>query len=141
MQPPQFITKDLRWKLLSLGLAIVIWSAVYNVTDSKNAGLENPLKPWDTRTFPSLPVLVVSSASDVREFRVEPERVSVTVKGPQEIIAAIVDKEFEAHVDLTDIESARSLRKRVTVSLPPGVALVRVEPLDVEVVIPPKRRR
>lgn len=141
MHLPHLIAKDLRWKLLSLMLAAVIWGAVDNVTHSKSLAVENPLQPWETRTFSALPVLVVSSAADVREFKVQPERVTVTVKGPPEIIASLVDKEIESHVDLTNIESARSLRKRVTVSLPPGVTFVRVEPFDVEVLVPPKKKK
>ena len=40
-------------------------------------------------------------------------------------------------VDLTGIEAAR-LRKRIEVSPPAGVTLVRVTPPEVDVIIPPK---
>ena len=138
---PAVITKDLRWKLLAFLLAMVIWGAVHNVTQNKSGAVENPLQPWESRTLAGLPVLVVSAAADVREFKVQPETIAVTVKAPPEIMAALVEKEIEAHVDLTNIESARSLRKRVVVSTPPGVVLVRVDPLDVEVVIPPRKKK
>jgi len=141
MSDQQHFTKDLRWKLLSLLLAAVIWGAVDNITQSKSGAVENPLRPWEARTFTETPVLVVSAAADVREFKVQPETVAVTVKGPPDVMATLTVKEIEAHVDLTDIESARSLRKRVAVSTPPGVVLVRVEPLDLEVVIPPKKKK
>ena len=138
MNAPQLFTKDWLWKLLSLALATVIWGAVYNVTSNKSK-VENPLSPRVERMFTRLPVLVVSSAADVRECKVQPENVSVTVRGAPEIMAQVTDREIEVRVDLTDIESARNLRKRVIVSTPPGVTFLSVEPAEVEVVIPPKK--
>jgi len=141
MSEPQHFTKDLRWKLASLLLAAAIWGAVDNITQNRAGAVENPLRPWEARTLTNLPVLVVSAAADVREFKVQPETVAVTVKGPPDVMSTLTEKEIEAHVVLTDIESARSLRKRVAVSTPPGVVLVRVEPFDLEVVIPPKKKK
>jgi len=138
MNAPQLFTKDWLWKLLSLALATVIWGAVYNVTSNKSK-VENPLSPRVERMFTRLPVLVVSSAADVRECKVQPENVSVTVRGAPEIMAQVTDREIEVRVDLTDIESARNLRKRVIVSTPAGVTFLSVEPAEVEVVIPPKK--
>jgi hypothetical protein len=43
-------------------------------------------------------------------------------------------------VNLTGIEVAQDLSKRVDVSSPPGVTLVNVEPADVNVVVPPKKQ-
>jgi len=140
MNLPPVIAKDLRWKLLSLALAAVIWGAVDNITSNKSARVENPLSPRVEHTFSRLPVLVVSSAADVRECKVQPESVSVTVKGPPEIMTQVTEREIEVRVDLSDIESARSLRKRVIVSTPPGVTFLSVEPTEVSVVIPPRKK-
>ena len=139
MSAPQLFTKDWLWKLLSLALAAVIWGVVNNVTTTKPVVVENPLSPRVERTFTRLPVLVVSSAADVRECKVQPEYVSVTVRGAPEIMTQVTDREIEVRVDLTDIESARNLRKRVIVSSPPGVTFLSVDPPEVEVVIPPKK--
>jgi len=138
----QAINKDLRWKLLSLALAAVIWGAVDNITrGNKSAAIDNPLSPRVEHSFSHLPVLVVSSAADVREFKVQPESVSVTIRGAPDIMTQVTEREIEVRVDLTDIESARSLRKRVIVSTPPGVTFLSVEPAEVEVVIPPKTKK
>jgi YbbR domain-containing protein len=137
----QAIKHDLRWKLLSLALATVIWGAVDNITRDKSTVIENPLSPRVEHTFSRLPVLVVSSAADVRECKVQPESVSVTIKGPPEIMTQVTEREIEVRVDLTDIESARNLRKRVIVSTPPGVTFLSVDPAEVSVVIPPKKNK
>jgi len=140
MNLPEAINKDLRWKLISLLIAAVIWGAVDNITRSRSAGVENPLSPRVEHTFSRLPVVVVSSAADVRECKVQPDSVSVTIRGAQEMMTQVTEREIEVRVDLTDIESARSLRKRVIVSTPPGVTFLSVDPAEVEVVIPPKRK-
>ena len=135
-----WITKDWVWKLFSLALAVATWATVKTLS-TETTPSPNPLGLWDTRTFTNLPVLVVSAAADVREFRVNPEAVQVTVSGRPEIIAALPEREIHVTVDLTEIEAARDLRKRVDVSTPPGVTFVRVIPPQVDVVVPPKRKQ
>jgi hypothetical protein len=121
------LTKDFGWKLFSLALAVAIWLIVQTIRNES------------TRTFPNLPVLVVSASADVREFKINPGTVEIAVSGRPDVMAALADKEIHATVDLTDIETARDLRKRVDVSTPPGVTVLRVTPPYVDVVVPPDR--
>jgi len=129
--------KDLPWKLFSLTLAVAIWATVKTLSSESTAGTD-PLRDWDVHTFANLPVLVVSAAADVREFKVNPDTVEVTVRSRPEIIAALQAKEIHVTVDLTEVEAARDLRKRVDVSTPPGVTFIRVNPPQVDVVVPPR---
>jgi YbbR domain-containing protein len=132
------VTKDLGWKTFSVVLAIVIWLTVKSVSSETPVTGTDPLATWATRPFTNLPVLVVSAAADVREFKVSPETVDIRVSARPETIAGISDKEIHVTVDLTDIEAARGLRKRVDVSTPTGVTVVSVVPSEVEIVVPPK---
>lgn len=134
----ELITKDFGWKMFSVALAVAIWLTVYAI--SKDRGPGQTIGPWENLTYTNLPVLVVSAAADVRECKVQPDAVEVTVRGRPEVISALAAKDIEVRVDLTDIESARNLRKRAIVSVPPGVILVRVFPSEVDVVIPAKRK-
>jgi YbbR domain-containing protein len=77
----------------------------------------------------------------VREFHVTPNTVTVTVSGQPEIMAALQADQAHALVDLTDIEAARNLHRRVDISTPTGVTLVNVDPVEVNVVIPPQRKK
>ena len=131
-----WITKDFGWKLFSLFLAVAIWLTVHKIYEEPG----NPSGPaaGSTVTFDNLPVLIVSAAADVRDFRVAPTTVKVTVKGSAEIMARLQANDLRATVDLTDIESARDLRRLVGVSAPPGVTLVNVDPPRVAVIPPPK---
>lgn len=133
-----FLTKDLGWKLFSLALAVVIWFTVHALSRDAITPAR-PLESWATRTFADVSVLVVSAAADVREFQVNPAAVQVTVSGRPEVMTALEEKEIRVTVDLTGIEAARELKKRVDVAVPPGVTVVRVAPAEVDVVVPPKQ--
>jgi YbbR domain-containing protein len=77
----------------------------------------------------------------VHDFRVSPATVTVTVSGPRKVVSALQQNQIHVVVDLTGIEATGSLRQRVDVSTPAGVTLVNVEPSEVDVVIPPQRKK
>jgi len=136
--------KDLGWKLFSVILALAIWLTVHKILEeSAPTPVIMPSLPPSpvATTFTNLPVLIVSAAADVREFHVTPNTVTVTVSGQPEIMAALQADQVHALVDLTDIEAARNLHRRVDISTPTGVTLVNVDPVEVNVVIPPQRKK
>jgi YbbR domain-containing protein len=132
------ILKDFWLKLFSLAVAVLIWLTVSVAIRKERSAAMSSLDALDSRTFPLLPVLVVSALGDVHNFKVNPDQVEVTVRGEERTLASLQDKDIRVIVDLTDIGTAHVVRKRVDVSGPPGVALVRVVPEDVEVVVPPR---
>jgi len=132
-----FLTKDVGWKLFSLALAVGFWFTV-NTLSRKALSLAKPLEPSATLAFNHVPVMVMSAAADVRALKVQPAGVQVTIRGRPEVVNALDEKEIHAVVDLTGIESARDLKKHVDVSVPPGVTVVRVQPAELDVVVPPK---
>jgi YbbR domain-containing protein len=116
--------KDFGWKIFSVVLAVVIWLTVNKILGE---GAGN-----------SLPVLIVSSAADVRDFRIAPTTVTVEISGSADDMAKLQASEIRAVVDLTGIESAKDLHCRVDVSTPPGITLIRVDPPRVGVIVPPR---
>ena len=127
--------KDWGWKLFSLILAVGIWLTVHNIIEPKNAAVSST---GSTLTYGNLPILIVSTAADVRDFRVIPNTVSVTLSGSPDAIAVLQANQIRATVDLTDIESAKDLKRRVDVSVPSGITLVSVDPPKVGVITPPQ---
>ena len=132
-----WITHDFWWKLFSVLLAVAIWLTIYKIREEPSlsafsvAGV--PL------TYGSVPVLVVSAASDVRDFHVLPGTVAVKVSGPQEVMAVLQANQIHPVVDLTDISAASpNLKRRVEVSTPPGVTLISVDPPEVGILFPPR---
>ena len=130
-----WFTKDLGWKLFSVFLALAIWLTVHKILE-EGSGNHAILIGGKERTCNDLPVLIVSSAADVREFHVRPATVTVTVNGSADDIARIQAGQIRVFVDLTGIDTG-NLHRRVDVSMPSGLKLVSVEPPEVDVVVPP----
>jgi len=134
MAKHDWITKDPTWKALSLILAIVLWITVHNIRETPE---DVPFATKNTTTFTNLPVLAVSGGADVRNARIVPDQVTVKVSGPDDIIAGLQKSQIRASVNLTSIDSAQGLHLNVDVSMPPGVALDKIDPLYVSVTISP----
>ncbi len=134
----QLFVHDFWLKLFSLMLALLIWLTASMAIQKGGP----PVTPLDLapeeRTFSNLPVLVISSAQDVRNFKVQPDRVEVTVRGDAKTVRALRANQIRARVDLTDVETAGELKERIEVSVPSGISHVRVEPSEVQVIFPPK---
>lgn len=131
------VVRDFWLKLFSLGLAGLLWFTV-NMMSNKNPVSSLALGPLQVKTFYSLPVTIMSSAADVHSFRVQPKEINVTVQGDRKIIDSLQAHDIRAIVDLSGIEAAPFLLKRVEVSTPAGVTHVGVNPQQVQIVSPPK---
>ena len=134
------VTKDFGWKMFSVALATVIWFTVRPVS-REGARPGNLLVASVPRSFTNLPVVIMSSAADVRAYRVNPEMVNVTVSGSSDVVAALTERDIRVTVDLTEIESARVLQARVVVAVPPGVTFIKANPGQVSVVVPEKKEK
>jgi hypothetical protein len=132
--------KDLGWKLFSVVLAVAIWLTVNKILGESGSSTESAIGDKQT-TYDDLPMLVVSATSDVRDFRVMPPAVTVTVSGPPAVMGILQANQIRAVVDLTGIESGKEKHRHVDVSLPPGVKLLNVNPSNVEVIVPPSSEK
>ena len=132
------IVHDFWLKLFSLALAILIWLTVWF---ARGKGI-SPVAALSSRdpeeTFHNLPVYVRLPASDVRYVEVNPNVVQVTVQAKPALLSELRSSDIRAEVDLTGIASARNLRKRIDVVVPPGVRYTSLVPDEVEVIVPPK---
>jgi YbbR domain-containing protein len=133
------IFEDFWLKLFSLVLAVLVWLTV-SFAIRKEASPMSALNfavPERT-TFANLPVLVMSSAEDVRNFRVIPNEVAVTVQGEARFLQNLQSKDIRALVDLTGLAGTGDVSKRIEISTPPGVTHVQVVPPEVKVIFPTK---
>jgi YbbR domain-containing protein len=139
----QLVFRDFWLKLFSLALAVLIWLtvsfAIHKEGASEKEGAAAIAQPLE-RTFFNLPIMVMSSAADVRDFKVTPSQVEVTVQADAKTLQNLKSTDLRVIVDLTGIEAAGEGRKQVEVSVstPRGVSQVRVAPAQVQVVFPPK---
>jgi len=127
----ELLLRNLGWKLLSLGLAVAIWLTVKTAINERGT--------QSVRTFPNLPAQIVSSTTDVRPFHVVPDVVSVTVRGRPEVIGVLSEREIHAFVDTTTADVSQNFTRRVQVATPIGITIVRVDPVEVTVEVPPRQ--
>jgi YbbR domain-containing protein len=132
----QLVVHDFWLKLFSLGLAVVTWFTVAYAIQRRSAPISNITLNTHQLTLYKVPVVVLSSASDVHDFRVDPREVQVTVQGEPGVLEKLQNSDIRPLVDLTGIEGPADLRKRIEVSTPSGVTFVRVFPPDVKVIFP-----
>lgn len=132
------ILRDFWLKLFSLALAVLIWLTVSFAIKKEGSPVVSLTLVPEERTFSNLPVMVMSAAADVRNIKVRPDTVEVTVRGDAKIIRELRGKDIRVMVDLTGIETAQDLKKRIEVTTLAGISLVRVVPEHVQVMFPPK---
>ncbi len=120
-------------KLFSLALAVLVWLTV-TFASQKQVGTDSSASSHD------LPVTVLASAEDVRNFKVSPNEVQVTVQGDAKTAA---EPPEQGHPG--DGGSDRSGGPRATCAsasrcrVPAGVTCMRVAPEEVQVIFPPDR--
>jgi YbbR domain-containing protein len=119
--------KDLGWKLFSVVLAVTIWVTV-NYKD------ESPSAPRRQNIYSDLPVMAVSLSAG-QSAEISPSTVTVTVSGSSETMAVLQANQIRAIVNLSGLASGSDLRRSVEVAVPPGVAVVNVDPADVTVTV------
>jgi YbbR domain-containing protein len=129
-----WVTKDLGWKIFSLFLAVgVWWLTVSQIREEPGT----PATPGIENTYGNLPVHLLSATADVRNYRIKPDTVVITVRGPSHVMAVLQADQIHAVVNLTGIESSHDLRQPVEVSTLAGVTLVSIDPAEVDVIVPP----
>ncbi len=132
------VLKDFWLKLFSIVLATLIWFTInIAIQNQVSPAAALPLGRTEQRTFSNLPVVILSSASDNRTVNVNPKEVEVTVEGDPKVLRSLYNPDLRVLVDLTGIEAAHDMRKRVEVSAPAGVIHWKVDPPEVQVVFPP----
>jgi YbbR domain-containing protein len=123
--------KDFHWKAFSLLMAIGIWLTVRKEAETPAAHAPTATK----NAYGNVPVLAVSTSGTVSQAQLDPQNVSVTVSGPPETMGSLNAGQIHAFVNVTGFGTAQNLPRDVEISLPPGVAVVEVDPPQVSVTI------
>lgn len=120
----RWLEKDWVLRLLSLLLAIFVWTQVVGTQD-----------PLVTRTFPDVPVAGRGRPRGA-SFQVAPDAVAVTVRGPRSAAAALDTQQVRAYVGLGGLRPGQYTLP-VQVQAGPGVEVASVTPGVVSVTVQP----
>lgn len=111
-------------KLFSLLLATMIWFAINGAQN--NLRSDRSAIGVLTRKIERVPVTVMKAATDLRAFRVEPDHIDVTVRGPIAEVQALTARQLTVFISLTDVNDTAGLNKKILVHAPAGIAVVEV---------------
>ena len=126
--------RDFGWKLISLLLAAFIWYTVHKLIEPQDVGTsDNTLK-----ANYEIPVLIEATAADMHLYHVKPDKVSVTVSGPSDIMSVLQENQIRVRVDLSKFDPIVDTSEPVDVSVPGSVTVNKVNPAKVEVIVPAK---
>jgi YbbR domain-containing protein len=114
-----YITHNFGWKLLSLLLAGLTWLVIETGNRNEQKLHDSPVVPGESsRTFPAVPVTVLSSAVNSGRFTIEPDAVNVKVVGKQEDLERLQSQDIRVFVDVTGTDDEIKFQKRLQVQVP-----------------------
>lgn len=130
------VVKDFWLKLFALALAVLIWLTV-RFSISREGTLASALlgRPSDELVV-TIPVEVVSGDAIVASA--SPPELEVTLHADPTLLKSLPPEAIQAQVDVTGIQSAKGLRRRVEVILPANVSYSHLSQEYVEVSVSPK---
>jgi YbbR domain-containing protein len=132
------VLRDFWLKLFSFVLASLVWFIV-NIAIKKDISPTNlSLVATDQVVLHDLPIIVLSTAQDVPSFTVTPQSAMVTLQGDTAALRNVHRQDIRLLVDLTDKGTIKETRRRIEVSTPAGIARVKVDPEEVQLVPIPK---
>ena len=127
-----YILNNALWKVVSVISAVLIWFAIHsNIQDSFKSP-ENRILTTSTVSR-TLPVTVITTATDMRGFTITPTNVTVTVRAEASVLNNLKVSDVTAFVNLTDVKDEKAFQKRVNVHTPTNVTVVSVVPEEVTV--------
>ena len=132
-----FIFDHVWLKFFSLVLATLIWLAVSDGLPRHSAneprvGLDGRANGEGTRTFAGRPIQLFA-APDHGRVQLSPDRATVVIRGPEDLLQGIKAEDIDAFVRLPD-KQPPSGRLLVQVRLPAGASVVGIVPINTQVI-------
>jgi hypothetical protein len=132
MNVRELILKNLGWKLLALGLGVL----VYLLVQARIQGEVILLHRTQTQTHERT-VWVLGPAGRPGVYHVEPPVVRVEVSGRRQVIRGLHERDIQPFVDLSDVAAGASVWRSVRLQPLEGLARVLVDPAQVLVTFEP----
>lgn len=125
----KLLQNDLAVKILSVALAVILWFQVAGETPQ----IQKPIR--------GVPVRVRNLPAHLAAAAIEPDTVTVYVRGRSKLLASVTKEDFEAWVDLKGARPGRLPYAVDGVNVPRGITLVDYAPAEVTVEVLPVTER
>ena len=125
-----YVVHNFAWKLISVLLAGLTWITIDKAFHRDEIKVENlkeaPVIGTFTRTFPEVPITIMTSAANTNRYRVSPLTISVELSGDNETnLQNLALSKVQAIVDLTGAADEKELRRRISVPAPsPNIKVI-----------------
>lgn len=120
----QSLLRENRWqKLFALGLAVLIW---FTVSSTQRLGLMDDAADG-MRTFTQVPILLLSTATNIGHYQVTPATARVDLRGNPQKLRDVSLALIQVYVQLSD-DTIPSQTLGVRVNPPPGTTVAKLEP-------------
>ena len=128
-----YIVHNFWWKLLSLLLAGLVWLTIETAFRKQESLEKSPVVSTNRRTFPMVPITLLTAPLNTNRFRTSPETVAVEIGGTTNDLQNLQPKEILAFVDVSDAGDEKQFRKPVQVQLPKDYSVVSITPTNASV--------
>lgn len=126
MKLRDLILHNFWWKLVSLLVAVIVWSTYYISGGTFQIGA---LTTDDaTSRFEGYRPRLLKRQSDPHRYQFSPEEVTVSFSGARELLDRMTFKDIVVYVDVQDYLVGATNLLTVQVRTPPNVKLVSVKP-------------
>ncbi len=134
-----FMHRDIKYKIISLVLAVIIWLYVRGEL-GKPGFFYHQVRGQSKRTFENIPIRILEvSSNEMRSVVVKPERITLDVSVPRALINTFQIKDIMVFVKVAGLRDG-SYETLVQVDVPEGVlVLSEIKPVQLTIKTPPSR--
>ncbi len=118
-----YITHNFWWKLFSLLLAVFTWITIQASFQQHQTMLDAPIDTVSKRTFPSVPVSIMTSLYNTNHFRLDPPMVEIEITGSEDSLTRLNPRDIHIFVDVSFAGDARLFRRPLQTQVPQGLAV------------------
>jgi YbbR domain-containing protein len=133
MAARDYIVNNFWWKLLSLLLAALTWLTIKTAFERDQTLRETPVVTESRRSFPSIPVTLLTSAANPNVYRTEPKTIAVDLGGTLSGLSKLQERDIHVYVDVSDAGDEKSFRRSIQVRVPDEIEVLHYTPTHASV--------
>ncbi|MDB6022529.1 MAG: YbbR family protein [Pedosphaera sp.] len=133
MAAPDYILHNFWWKLLSLLLAALTWLTIQTALQRDETLRQTPVVGSFSRTFPAVPVTLLTSATNANRYLPDVQTVSVDISGPADQLQKLQEREIHAYIDVSDAGDEKQFRRPIQAQVPRDLKIDSLMPVNTKV--------